>query len=350
MKQEWLSYFRCPVDGGELKLENAVFDGDRIVSGVLVSAAQKRYEIQDGIVDFFRSEKTDAQKKTISMFGHEWKVYDQWGWLDAYPDDSVDSQLKYYGALKSHGESAFTGKAPFVEGDLNQQAVVLDAGCGNGRHARVSSQKAGLVFCVDASDAIYSARNNLRDRDNICFVKGDIFKLPFADNTFDAAYSIGVMQHTGDAKSFIRSLLRVVKPSHPVTINCYGTGMWSYEFFDWAFRFVVTRLSKEKQMKFASCLAAFDRYLQKKKSKFAKYLRIFLQSQICLHSADCIMYDWYAPEIAEHYTPAQVDSLVRSFGGIVTNAVPDFVTPGYNDSERKFLHSSFQFRAVKNDQ
>ena len=349
MKKEWISYLRCPKDGATLELSEEVYEGEYITSGLLTSKSGNVYPIKNSVIEFFAFEKDDQQKQTIEMFGHEWKHYNQWGWLEDYPENTEESKLIYTGGLKREAQASFDNKAPFKKGALHKDAIVLDAGCGNGRHANISSNQVKLLFCLDASEAIYAARENLKDRENICFIRGDIFNLPFADNTFDAAYSIGVMQHTGSARSFTKSLLRVTKPNKPLTINCYGKGLLSYELIDWSMRKYITQKPKEKQMEITAKIAKFQRNLQTKESPIFKLLNKCLQTQVCIHTSDCIMYDWYAPSLAHHYTPKQIMNLVEEVGGKVEYAYPvDFTEKGYNDFKRKLFHRSFQFCATKN--
>lgn len=345
MKIKFLPYFICPVDKSPLFLKDETCDGDDVISGTLVSEKDgNSYKIEKGIPNFVL-EKNQAQKDTLELFSHEWSHYDQWGWLDKYPEIQ-DGALIYKGALKEEALSSFVTKAPFVEGDLENDKVVLDAGCGNGRHARLSSEMVGTLFCVDASDAIYIAHENLKHKDNICFVKADILNLPFMDNTMDATYSIGVMQHTGDANSFIKSLLRVTKEQSPVTINCYGRGLPTYELVDYLIRLVVTKASTPCQMRFASALARFDRFLLKLNG-FGKFVHAALYANMCILTSDCILYDWYAPKLAEHYSVKRIQSMANTHGGVITKASPDFLAPDYNDFNRARTHGAFSFRMLK---
>ena len=43
-------------------------------------------------------------------------------------------------------------------------------------------------------------------------VQADLFRLPFRADTFDAAYSVGVLHHTPDAKGAFQSIRALVKP------------------------------------------------------------------------------------------------------------------------------------------
>jgi SAM-dependent methyltransferase len=76
-----------------------------------------------------------------------------------------------------------------------KDARVLDLGCGNGRWSTFLKDRCRELVLVDFSDAIYVARQNLRDASNCLFFKGDITRLPFAADVADFAFSLGVLHH-----------------------------------------------------------------------------------------------------------------------------------------------------------
>ena len=93
---------------------------------------------------------------------------------------------------------------------------VLDLGCGNGRHAvyfaREGFEASGIDISVTAIDWAkdWAKREGLE----IDFRVGDITELPFADETFDAVVSHGVLDHIrmADAKKTIAEVARVLTP------------------------------------------------------------------------------------------------------------------------------------------
>ena len=79
--------------------------------------------------------------------------------------------------------------------------VVLDAGCGKGRHIFLAAKfKARTVVGVDLSNAVEAAYRNTRELPNVHVIQADIYHLPFAQ-PFDLAYSIGVLHHLPDPKA-----------------------------------------------------------------------------------------------------------------------------------------------------
>lgn len=74
-------------------------------------------------------------------------------------------------------------------------ALVCDLGAGMGRWSAFLVEHCRQVVLVDFSDAIFVARENLRDVSSAVFVMADITALPFADDCCDFAMCIGVL-HT----------------------------------------------------------------------------------------------------------------------------------------------------------
>lgn len=94
---------------------------------------------------------------------------------------------------------------------------VLDAGCGAGADlvalaSRVSPecQLAGL----DASETLLSraAERTTGCRERYSLIRGDITKIPYRDDTFDACRIDRVLQHLREPQEAIRELARVLKP------------------------------------------------------------------------------------------------------------------------------------------
>ena len=77
--------------------------------------------------------------------------------------------------------------------------VVLEAGCGMGRHAVIASRfGAKTVIGLDLGDAVLAAFQNTRHLPGVSIVQGDIYFPPLKDSSFDAAYSVGVLHHLPD--------------------------------------------------------------------------------------------------------------------------------------------------------
>jgi SAM-dependent methyltransferase len=90
-----------------------------------------------------------------------------------------------------------------------------------GRHARHVARSAERVVALDFSRAIDQAARNTADLPNVECVQGDLLVLPFADNTFDFVYSLGVLHHLEQTHAAVDSLVRKLKPGGRMRIYLY---------------------------------------------------------------------------------------------------------------------------------
>ncbi len=122
---------------------------------------------------------------------------------------------------QSHrSEVAFRRRTGFSPEDLAGK-LVLDVGCGMGRFADVATRWGAHVVCVDLSLAAEVAARNLADR-SATFFQADVFNLPFASESFDYIYSIGVLHHTPDCERAFKLLPALLKPGGKIAIWLYS--------------------------------------------------------------------------------------------------------------------------------
>jgi SAM-dependent methyltransferase/uncharacterized membrane protein YbhN (UPF0104 family) len=93
------------------------------------------------------------------------------------------------------------GKLAIIESaiapELGKKAVVLDLGCGLGRHAEEMIRRGYRVTGVDISERLLRRAAQA----GVPVASGDVLRLPFADETFDVVYTIGVLHHLPDRES-----------------------------------------------------------------------------------------------------------------------------------------------------
>ncbi|HSZ14100.1 MAG TPA: class I SAM-dependent methyltransferase [Solirubrobacteraceae bacterium] len=107
---------------------------------------------------------------------------------------------------------------------LPTPARVLDAGCGSGRNM-VELARLGSVTGVELSDTSVALA---RQRGVGEVVEGSVLEMPFADDSFDLAVSLDVIEHLEDDLAALRELRRTVAPggSLLVTVPAYQW-LWS---------------------------------------------------------------------------------------------------------------------------
>ena len=177
--------------------------------GFVCPACQRAYPKVNGIVRF-----VDAQHYAAS-FGFQWHRYHK-------------TQLDHDEVRES--EQHFLMKTGLRPEELKGK-LVLDVGCGMGRFAEVATRWGGRVVGIDLSAAAEVAARNLASRDFVA-LQADVFALPFAAQSFDIIYSMGVLHHTPDCEAAVKALAKYLKPGGVLAVWLYsGYNKW-YRFSD----------------------------------------------------------------------------------------------------------------------
>jgi SAM-dependent methyltransferase len=109
--------------------------------------------------------------------------------------------------------------------DVRPGQLLLDAGCGEGRHCFGALERGARVVGLDLDrDALARAAGPLRARGREAgrlgaMLQGNAFQLPFADATFDRVICSEVMEHVHDYAAAARELARVTKPAGRIAVT-----------------------------------------------------------------------------------------------------------------------------------
>jgi SAM-dependent methyltransferase len=201
VKPRLLELLVCPACKGELVLRAAgPADGDVQTGSLTCFPCAAAYPIERGIPRFV------GQDAYAESFGDEWHRF------RTVQLDSANGTTE-----SADGFALKTGLEP---GDVRGR-LVLDAGVGAGRYAEVLARWGAEVVGVDLTRAVDAAAENLRALPTAHLVQADIFALPFRDETFDIAYSIGVLHHTPDTAAAFRHVAATVKKGGQLAVYVY---------------------------------------------------------------------------------------------------------------------------------
>jgi len=246
MKERLLELIVCPLCGGPLSCE--IFErttANEIAAGVITCACDSHYAIIGGIPrllppalqsmlwemhpEFYslhearlpaellpkgtngareareKDRALQAQRDTARSFGYEWQAFSE-----MLPD--YEANFRWY----------FERFRP----EELKGALVLDAGCGTGRHTfHMARSGAREIVAMDFSQAIEVAAYNNRSNPNTHFVQADIYHPPFRPRTFDLVYSLGVLHHLPDPERGFRTLLPLLRAGGFLNVYLY----WNLE-------------------------------------------------------------------------------------------------------------------------
>lgn len=176
------------------------------MQGVLdCPACHGAYPITDGVPRFVAGAEATS-------FGVQWNAF-RTEQLDSVTGTDIS-------AARFWAETGWTAT------DL-QGRWVLDAGCGAGRFLEIAAEAGAEVVGLDVSSAVDAAAASFASGTNVHLVQASVLALPFRSGAFDAAYCIGVVQHTPDPLGSVRALPRVVKKGGEVAITAYEHRQWT---------------------------------------------------------------------------------------------------------------------------
>jgi len=212
MKLHHLPLLCDPHTREDLTLEGAVFEGDEIISGTLLSPSHS-YPIIRGIPRFVSDEGYSDN------FGYQWN---RWARIQ-FEDQNVG------GPMQGHTRGMFK-KITLFSTERLRGKTVLDMGCGPGRFTDVALGMGASVVALDYSSAIDAAQTNFSGKNaDVLFVQGDVLRLPLKDNSVDYSFSIGVLHHTPSPATGVREAYRVTNGGGEFAIRVYNaTGFYTY--------------------------------------------------------------------------------------------------------------------------
>lgn len=258
-------------------------DDDVVEEGWLTcSSCHARYPIRRSVPRFVPSDEY------ASAFSYEWTRHRR---TQVGPESGSDQDF-----------GARTGLTP----DFATDKIVLDAGCGTGRHTHFAAQFAAQVVAVDLSDAVDVCQENEGWRDNVNVIQAEIGRLPLKDGSFDFIYSLGVLHHTPSTRESFLSLVPHLRPAGEIAIWVYDGHDKTWFAMSDQIRKITTRLPKNILYRIARInIPLYDLYMATPLRPLL--LRIFT---ISMHPDPewrvLDFFDWYGPKYQWKHTTQEV--------------------------------------------
>ena len=170
-----------------------------------VSTAQ--YQVIRGIPRFCPADNYSES------FGFQWNHFDRTQ-LDVH-SGADQSQQRFYSE---------TGWDPQELSNCS----VLEVGSGAGRFSEVFLRTTtGVLHSVDYSSAVdANRRNNAAYGERLQLAQASIYELPFADNSFDKVFCLGVLQHTPSFSDSVAALISKARLCGEIVVDFYPIKGW----------------------------------------------------------------------------------------------------------------------------
>lgn len=151
-------------------------------------------------------------------------LHENWSTIE-FPEEFGDA--KQY-AESMHNNPFNRYQARVLDLGLTGESI-LDAGCGTGTWCFALATQFDEVIGVDINKPRIDLANWLKDKfqiENVFFCCGDVAKLDFPEEKFDAVFCCGVVISYLPLEVVFREFFRVLKPGGKLFVNLNGNG-WS---------------------------------------------------------------------------------------------------------------------------
>jgi len=303
-----LDFLACPSTGSSLRVEGAIEESGRIVSGTLVSREGARYPIVNGIPRLLVNYQDASERQTVEAFGTEWHI-----WSDH--DDFFASPELFHSFLPALSRESVAGR------------VALDAGCGAGRWTQqLVRLGADKVIALDYSRAVEVCARKTASNREVGVVQGSLLAPPLRRGAIDVAISIGVIHHLSDPLGGLRSLNDLLAPGGVLACWLYGReGNELYLALAERLRKVTQHMSSRPLLALSTVLAVVLRSYTRTLNRWVPLRRdgsprlpmqsyLQLLDRLSVRDLTSVVYDQLAPALARYYRREEVEALIDAAG------------------------------------
>ena len=210
----------CPCCGGKLKYQQETLNSTK---------CGQKFPIVNKIPRFVETEAY------CSSFGWQWNRFGS-------------TQVDFYSGT-GQSERRFRKETGWIPEDIRDR-LVLDAGCGSGRFSDIALRFGGKVIAVDISSSVDACYENLiklgHNPEQFLVIQASLYSLPFKEDIFERAFSIGVIQHTPDRKKCVVEISSRIKSGGEGAFWAYEKSWRNWAYYKYYFRFLTRHFSQSQ--------------------------------------------------------------------------------------------------------
>lgn len=207
MRASHLDHLRCPDCQNSLELNAAAERDGRIESGQLhCVTCRAAYPIVRFVPRFV------PEANYADSFGLQWNVHSRTQYDKT--SGTTASEARFFEE---------TGWPRDLEGE-----IVIEAGSGSGRFTQHALSTGATVLSLDYSRAVDANYASNGHQENLLLVQGDLFRMPFPHDYADRLFCFGVLQHTPDPETALRSVVVHVRPGGDLVADIYIKSIAKY--------------------------------------------------------------------------------------------------------------------------
>lgn len=288
------------------------------------------YQSIEGVLVTSGDSTAENQAQTNKIFSDKWVKYSE---------EEIEAQERLFAFQREWYLALYDFADENALGDyLQQQEVILDAGCGLGYKAHWFSQLSpdSLVIGMDYSDAVFVAADRYAHIPNLKFVKGDIADTRLKKNVVSYVSCDQVIHHTEDPQKTMIELARILKPGGELAVYVYAKKALPRELLDDHFRLHTKDIPADEMWQMSEQLTELGKRLSDlnvnidvpeipllgiqggamdiQRFIYWNFLKCFWNEDLGRETSISTNYDWYAPSNATRYSKSEFVEMIENSG------------------------------------
>lgn len=115
-----------------------------------------------------------------------------------------------------------------IRKNLGYKAEILDLGCGGGFLSNDLAQAGHQVTGIDLSASSLKVAQSRDHTGTVRYQQGDVYRIPFANASFDAVAAMDLLEHVSDPQRVIAEAYRVLRPGGLFFFNTFNKNPLSW--------------------------------------------------------------------------------------------------------------------------